>query len=226
VAGTTSGPPERLRPPCARRRRRAVLSETTPERGIDVDVAQARRQLGRPLKLVWVQVPNRGGLGKALRQTLRRQCDAYLGIPQGPTAPDLAERNSPSPYLCWVTLVAPGSTPPTRRRCAGARKSADHCDPPTSTCMHEVAAHPAGSAALMMRWRRARSIRRWSRRRSATPQRSWLPCARRADLYRVDGGDAKADGAVERLAAWRSMRGERRRSTRSRNATGCRIVRP
>ncbi|MDO9315265.1 MAG: transporter substrate-binding domain-containing protein [Burkholderiaceae bacterium] len=104
-------------------------SEARPERGIDVEVAQAiAGQLGRPLKLVWAQVPNRGGIGKALRQTLSAgKCDAYLGIPQDPDlAKDLAERKltTSAPYLVlgYVLVAAPGKPAPTVAALRGARR--------------------------------------------------------------------------------------------------------
>lgn len=104
-------------------------SEARPERGIDVEVAQAiAGQLGRPLKLVWAQVPNRGGIGKALRQTLSAgKCDAYLGIPQDPDlAKELAERKlaMSSPYLLlgYVLVAAPGKPTPNAAALRGARR--------------------------------------------------------------------------------------------------------
>lgn len=135
-------------------------SETTPERGIDVDVAQAlAEQLGRPLKPVWVQVPNRGGLGKALRQTLvAGQCDAYLGIPQGPDMHrDLAERqlvaSGPYLWLGYVLVAAPGSTPPTAASMRRARKIGATTATPADLYLHRMKlprTPHAGSAALMM----------------------------------------------------------------------------
>ena len=104
-------------------------SEARPERGIDVEVAQALAgQLGRPLKLVWTPVPNRGGIGKALRQTLSAgKCDAYLGIPQDPDlAQDLAERKlvMSAPYLVlgYVLVAAPGKPAPAVAALRGARR--------------------------------------------------------------------------------------------------------
>jgi len=104
-------------------------SEARPERGIDVEVAQAiAGQLGRPLKLVWATVPNRGGIGKALRQSLSAgKCDAYLGIPQDPDlAKDLAERKlaTSPPYLVlgYVLVAAPGKSAPTAAALRGARR--------------------------------------------------------------------------------------------------------
>lgn len=134
-------------------------SEATPERGIDVEVAQAlAQQLARPLKPVWVQVPNRGGLGKALRQTLvAAQCDAYLGIPQGPDMHrDLAERqlvaSGPYLWLGYVLVAPPGSQPPTAASMRRARKIGATTATPADLYLHRMKlprAPYAGSAALM-----------------------------------------------------------------------------
>mgnify|MGYP000732844852 CR=1 FL=1 len=104
-------------------------SAATPERGIDVGVAQAlAERLERPLKLVWVTVPNRGGLGKALRQTLvAGECDAYLGIPLGPDmARELAERQlaATGAYLGlgYLWVAAPGQPAPSAATLRAARK--------------------------------------------------------------------------------------------------------
>ena len=131
----------------------------TPERGIDVEVAQAlAQQLGRPLRLVWVEVPNRGGLGKALRQTLvAGQCDAYLGIPQGAdVARELAERKlvASGPYLTlgYVLVAPPGSVPPTLATLRRARKVGAVTATPADLYLHRKQlprAPYAGSASLM-----------------------------------------------------------------------------
>lgn len=134
-------------------------SAETPERGIDVEVAQAlAQQLGRPLGLVWVEVPHRGGLGKALRQTLvAGQCDAYLGIPQGPDmARELAERKlvASAPYLMlgYVIVAAPGHAPPTLAALRRARKIGAVTATPADLYLHRKQlprAPYAGSAALL-----------------------------------------------------------------------------
>lgn len=133
--------------------------EATPERGIDVEVAQALAQhLGRPLKLVWVQVPNRGGLGKALRQTIAAgQCDAYLGIPQGPDmGRELAERQlvASGPYLMlgYVLVARPGSAPPTAATLRRAKKIGASTATPADLYLHRMQlprAPYAGGAAVI-----------------------------------------------------------------------------
>jgi len=134
-------------------------SAATPERGIDVEVAQTlAQQLGRPLRLVWVEVPNRGGLGKALRQTLvAGLCDAYLGIPQGPDmARELAERKlvASGAYLTlgYLIVAAPGRAPPTMAALRRARKIGAVTATPADLYLHRKQlprAPYAGSAALL-----------------------------------------------------------------------------
>lgn len=63
--------------------------------GIDVQVAEGiAKSLSRRLSTVWVQVPNRGGLDKALKQTLLAgKCEAFFGMPLGDdTKAELGER--------------------------------------------------------------------------------------------------------------------------------------
>ncbi|WP_428423705.1 substrate-binding periplasmic protein [Methylibium sp.] len=134
-------------------------SEARPERGIDVEVAQAiAGQLGRPLKLVWAQVPNRGGIGRALRQTLAAgKCDAYLGIPQDPDlAKDLAERKlvTSGPYLVlgYVLVAAPGKPAPSVAALRGARRIGAVTATPADLYLYrkQLARVPyPGSAALI-----------------------------------------------------------------------------
>lgn len=53
--------------------------------GIDLQVAEGiARQLSRRLSPQWIQVPNRGGMDKALKQSLLAgKCDAFFGVPLG-----------------------------------------------------------------------------------------------------------------------------------------------
>jgi ABC-type amino acid transport substrate-binding protein len=83
--------------------------------GIDpalLDALSAR--LHRPLLVEWVQVPNRGGLGKALRLAFEQsRCDLFAGVPlDGETGQSLAERHliASRVYLTvgYVLLQAPG----------------------------------------------------------------------------------------------------------------------
>lgn len=63
--------------------------------GVDVEVARALAAgLQRELTLHWVRVPERGGLGKALKQSIQAgQCEIFMGLPQeAEMARELAER--------------------------------------------------------------------------------------------------------------------------------------
>jgi ABC-type amino acid transport substrate-binding protein len=104
-------------------------SVETPSAGVHVELAQAlAERLQRLPALVWVQVPNRGGLGRALRQTLvAGTCDVYLGIPQGPDmARELAERRLivSQPYLGlgYVFAAASGRSVPDAAALRAARR--------------------------------------------------------------------------------------------------------
>ena len=131
----------------------------TPDQGIDVEVAQAlARRLGRPLRLVWVQVPNRGGLGKALRQSLvAGGCDAYLGVPQGPDmAKDLVERKlvASGAYLTlgYVLVANTGAAVPSPATMRRARKIGAGSATPADLYLHRMqmprSPYP-GTAALI-----------------------------------------------------------------------------
>ncbi|QID16935.1 transporter substrate-binding domain-containing protein [Nitrogeniibacter mangrovi] len=85
------------------------------DRGIDVDLAEELgRRLTRTVQLDWIRIPNRGGLGKALNQSLAKgQCDVFAGIPYGgEVRADLAEKGLAvsAPYLAaaYVLVQAPG----------------------------------------------------------------------------------------------------------------------
>lgn len=159
IAGAADAPANTPLKVCVDQDDPPFAAEATPERGIDVEVAQAlAQQLGRPLRLVWVQVPNRGGLGKALRQTLvAGQCDAYLGIPQGPEmAGDLAERKltQSGPYLLlgYVAVAAPGRPAPTVAGLRRARKIGAVTATPADLYLHRMnlpRSPFASSAALL-----------------------------------------------------------------------------
>lgn len=83
--------------------------------GVDFELATALAQsLATTARLVWVVIPNRGGIGRALAGSVAAgQCDAFLGIPEGDEVrEDLAEKNlvASAPYLTtgYVALQAPG----------------------------------------------------------------------------------------------------------------------
>lgn len=79
-------------------------ASSLPDGGIDAELARAiAGQLGREVRLQWVTIPNRGGLGKALAQNLGGgTCALFAGIPEsgGPNE-DLAEKRlaASNPYL-------------------------------------------------------------------------------------------------------------------------------
>jgi len=142
-------------------------SAATPERGIDVGVAQAlAERLERPLKLVWVTVPNRGGLGKALRQTLvAGECDAYLGIPLGPDmARELAERQlaATGAYLGlgYLWVAAPGQPAPSAATLRAARKVGAVTATPADLYLHrmKLPRAPYGNGAALMAALRAGEV--------------------------------------------------------------------
>jgi ABC-type amino acid transport substrate-binding protein len=82
--------------------------------GIDAEVARGiGRQLGREVRLSWVTIANRGGLGKALRQTLvAGSCDIFSGIPvSGGANEDLVELRleASEPYVTTGYALLSGS---------------------------------------------------------------------------------------------------------------------
>jgi len=84
--------------------------------GVDYDVAvELARSLERPLQLSWVQIPSRGGLPKALHQSLDAgSCELFLGVP-GNGDPDEsgddATLRTSSPYrsAAYVLVAARNS---------------------------------------------------------------------------------------------------------------------
>lgn len=135
---------------------------SSPDRGVDVEIAQAiAGRVGRPLRLVWVQVPVRGGLEKALKQTIEAgQCDAYFGIPSGADmALELSEHRlvATRPYLTvgYLFVSAPGSKPATAADVRRARRVGAVTATPADLHLHEqqfnrrpYANNPALIAAL------------------------------------------------------------------------------
>lgn len=104
-------------------------SSASGAKGIDVEVAHMIAQkLGRELRIVWVQVPGRGGFGKALKESIQSgKCDFFAGIPSGKEmAAELKERKlvSTVPYLTvGYMLISPsGSKPATLSDAKRARR--------------------------------------------------------------------------------------------------------
>jgi ABC-type amino acid transport substrate-binding protein len=168
-------------------------SEATPDGGIHVEVAQALAgQLGRTLKITWVRVPNRGGLGKALRQTLGAGlCDAYFGIPQGPEMTgELTERklSASSAYLQlgYVLVAAPGKTAPTTASLRAARKIGAVTSTPADLYLHRMklprSPYPASEALMAaLKGGEIDLALVWSPALTAESGRSLVPAARGLD---------------------------------------------
>lgn len=84
-------------------------------RGLDVEVVQAlATKLGREPKLNWIVVPSRGGMGRALKQSIQAgACDLFVGLPETEGGgEDLTERGlvASTPYVSvGYVLVAPAA---------------------------------------------------------------------------------------------------------------------
>jgi ABC-type amino acid transport substrate-binding protein len=100
----------------------------TRDGGINAEIARGiGRQLGREVRLSWVTIANRGGLGKALRQSLgAATCDIFPGIPvSGGSNEDLVELRlqASEPYLTTGYALLKGSRSSVRNL-DDARKAA------------------------------------------------------------------------------------------------------
>jgi ABC-type amino acid transport substrate-binding protein len=85
--------------------------------GIDVDIAaEIALRLGRTSRIAWVAIPNRGGLGKALRDSIGAgRCELFLGVAvgDGPNEDLVAQHLTASaPYMTatYVLVAAKGGT--------------------------------------------------------------------------------------------------------------------
>lgn len=115
-----------------------------PSNGIDVEVASALAEhMDRPLRVVWVEVPNRGGIGKALRNSLvAGACDAYFSVPQaremGATMSEL-KLVSTQPYLTvgYAYVSAPGQAAPTAQSLRRANRIGAVTATPADLYLHE-----------------------------------------------------------------------------------------
>lgn len=97
--------------------------------GIDIDVAQALAQrLQRSLRIVWVTEPERGGFGKALRQSIDAgKCDAFMGVPASRDSNELLREHALAvsvPYLIvgYVYASRTGSVPATPQDARRAKR--------------------------------------------------------------------------------------------------------
>lgn len=98
-------------------------------RGLDVEVVQAlATKLGREPKLNWIVVPSRGGMGRALKQSIQAgACDLFVGLPETEGGgEDLTERGlvASTPYVSvGYVLVAPAAGKVKSLSDLGDRKS-------------------------------------------------------------------------------------------------------
>lgn len=127
--------------------------------GIDQLVTdELGRRLDRPVRIEWVQIPARGGLGKALNQTLRSgRCEVFAGVPtDGEEGESLAERKlvASDTYLTvgYVLVRAPGSAIAGRADLAHARLGAVTATPADLFLYREhLARQPYGNNASLLR---------------------------------------------------------------------------
>lgn len=97
--------------------------------GINVELAQALAQhLGRTLRIAWVSEPNRGGFGKALRQSIDSgKCEAFVGVPSSRELSDTLREHdlvTSRPYLTagYVFASRAGSAPASAQDARRARR--------------------------------------------------------------------------------------------------------
>lgn len=84
--------------------------------GIDAEMSRRLGEfLHRPVRISWIAIPERGGLGRALRMAMKPgNCDLFFGIPVNGTAnEDVLEQHleTSEPYLStgYVLVAAKGS---------------------------------------------------------------------------------------------------------------------
>lgn len=112
--------------------------------GFDVDLARA---IGQKLQLdvafVWVQIPVRGGLGKALKESIQAgRCDLFFGLPVGEeTDSDLSRRSllKSLPYvsLGYVMVSPPRTTPMSLNQVRKARRVGAVTATPADLYLHK-----------------------------------------------------------------------------------------
>lgn len=127
--------------------------------GVDPLVtAELGRRLDRPVRIEWVQIPARGGLGKALNQTVRKgRCEVFAGVPtDGEEGESLAERQlvASDTYLTvgYVLVRAPGSLIAGRKDLSGARIGAVTATPADLFLFREhLTRQPYGNNASLLR---------------------------------------------------------------------------
>lgn len=112
--------------------------------GFDVDLARVIAQkLQREVEFFWVQIPTRGGLGKALKESIQAgRCDLFFGLPVGEeTDADLARRSlrKSRPYLTlgYLLVGVPGSAPMTLNQARQARRVGAVTATPADLYLHK-----------------------------------------------------------------------------------------
>lgn len=123
----------------------APFSSSVPgAKGIDVEIAHMIAQkLGREMRIVWVQVPERGGFGKALKESIQSgKCDFIAGIPSGKEmVAEMKERKlvSTAPYLTvgYMLISPPGSRPATLSDVKRARRIGVATSTPGDLFLHK-----------------------------------------------------------------------------------------
>lgn len=116
--------------------------------GIDVEAARLIAQkLGRPLRVVWVQVPARGGFGKAMKESIQSgKCDVFAGVPAGKEmADELRQRKlvSTRPYLGvgYLLVSPPGARPASMADAKRARRVGAASATPADLFLHKENLH-------------------------------------------------------------------------------------
>jgi ABC-type amino acid transport substrate-binding protein len=116
--------------------------------GIDVEAARLIAQkLGRPLRVVWVQVPARGGFGKALKESIQSgKCDFFAGVPAGKEMADELRQHklvSTRPYLGvgYLLVSPPGSRPAGMADAKRARRVGAASATPADLFLHKEHLH-------------------------------------------------------------------------------------
>jgi ABC-type amino acid transport substrate-binding protein len=111
--------------------------------GIDAEAARLiAGELGRELRLQWVQVPARGGFGRALKDSVQNgTCDLFMGVPTtGEMRGELAGRHLhiTRPYLAvgYLIVSAPGSVPATLADARRARRLGASTATPADLVLH------------------------------------------------------------------------------------------
>jgi ABC-type amino acid transport substrate-binding protein len=112
--------------------------------GIDVDIARAiAGKLQRDVDFVWIGIPMRGGLGKALKASIQAaRCELFMGIPvDEETAADLAKRglSGSQPYLTlgYLLVSAPRSAPMTLTAARQAKRIGAVTATPADLYLHK-----------------------------------------------------------------------------------------